>query len=571
MMYQLRYNILRILCLMALGLFHPVFGQEITKESQVETIYKIQITASYKKEISIDSLKKKHRIDVPVNVYFHRNYYKYTLYEFHNLAHAIDTMMLVMDKYKLTDAFIVKFDNDIRVDFDSDSAYMSTLSHILEKDKSDIFLIYEVQDTTASQASNDSLSTNIYIDHGVIRPILIKKDSSTNKHTNQLKSVRESLVSKTRDWTDEVLPTKTAQITSYVLTLAHNHFALFMVLVLIVYFTIFSIVIIAVILNSRIWGNHRKKRKQKLKDSYHEIIADYLFKDTDENIVPMRLFNERTKFKKNILIELIIDLYDSLEGDIADKLRALYLNLQLHKVSISKTKSWIWNIKAKGIQELASMNVEGAEQYIKKYLRSNNSELRSEAYLAFVRLNKENPFGFLDLEIKYFTPWEQLNVHAAAKKYNIEIPEFSHWLSSDNLSVITFSLKMIIIYKQQSAKNELATLVKHQNPHIRELAFQAIGELNLTELQDELIKIFDSESYINKLTILQALSKIPDSNQFDFLEKVILKSEDFRITLNAAKDLYHIGTTGKERLKQIKTSLSPDLDAIYLHITDKRI
>ena len=539
------------------------------ENSSDQIVYKIQIVSSYKIQLSIDSLRKVKKLDTPIEVYRQKNYYKYTIYEFNELINAIDTLFLVINKHKVPDAFIVKFVNSSRVSFDSD--YDKLLTFREKQNKTDISESSTINPSESIVTSNDSVDKITNINNGNSRPLLIKSDSLSGEKLKHLKNKRKSIVSIIEIWMDKHLPASLLGIGKYLLFLSYSNLVLFMVVLLIGYFVLLSVVLLVVIFTSRIWGNYRKKKTSILKDRYHEIIADYLFKEQNENIVPSVLFKQRSMLRKNILVELIIDLHDSLVGDIANKLRALYINLRLGKVSIAKTKSWKWNIKIKGFQELANMDIENAEYYIKPYLVSRNDELRSEATIAFVRLNKENPFGFLDLIVKYFTDWEQLNVHASVKKYDITIPAFKKWLLLENDAVVIFALKMVIIYKQYDAKNEIVTLISHPNELVRKLAYSAVGELGLSELITYLTKAFQNENHKNKLEILYSIGKTPHENQIDFLKESILLNNDFSIRLVALKTLYNISFSGKRQAEIIVKELKPELDDILLHITDKRI
>jgi len=64
---------------------------------------------------------------------------------------------------------------------------------------------------------------------------------------------------------------------------------------------------------------------------------------------------------------------------------------------------------------------------------------------------------------------------------NINVPEFSKWLNSENEGVVTFSLRMIKIFRQQSAFNGIIPLLKHQSITIRNEAIITLGKLGINE------------------------------------------------------------------------------------------
>ncbi len=559
------------LLIIIITMVNTVSGDQHIKNDTAKTVYKIQIRANYLKPLSADSISNLYKLDIPIDVYYHNKYYKYTIYEFTNLLHAIDTLFLAINNYHINDAFLVKFIDNKRTDFDSDHDYLKVLQKNLVEENAGIIDTNRDFGGDTSFIVEDTVQLGIYLDHGVIRPILIPQDNLADKWHSKTDLRRKSIISSLEKWLDSKLPDKVFRFVKYILLISYNQWILFLIMILILYFIVLSIVLMILVLTSRTWDAYFKRKRNRLKNNYHEIIADYLFKESNENIVPSILFKQGSRFRKNILIDVMLDLFNSLEGDIANKLRALYLNLRLERVSILKTKSRKWNMKVRGFQELSSIDAENAGKYIKRYLNSYNNELRSEAYIAFVRLNKDNPFGFLNLVDSYFTVWEQLKVHAIAVKYNVTIPDFGPWLKSKNDTVILFALRMIIIYKQQETANEIKTCLKHHNPQVRELAYTAIGELNLLDLQTDLLDSYSKETFKNRVTILNSLGRLPDEKLFSFYEKVIRECDDFRLRLNASLNLYHIGSPGQKLLFQIKEHMAPELDNIYLHVTDERI
>jgi len=92
------------------------------------------------------------------------------------------------------------------------------------------------------------------------------------------------------------------------------------------------------------------------------------------------------------------------------------------------------------------MDITEANDKISKSLKSKNDILRMEAQLALIRLNEDDPFGFLDHLTHHFTLWEQLNVYELITLHNLPIPEFSRWTTSNNKSVVIFALRMIQVF-----------------------------------------------------------------------------------------------------------------------------
>jgi hypothetical protein len=154
----------------------------------------------------------------------------------------------------------------------------------------------------------------------------------------------------------------------------------------------------------------------------------------------------------------LMSLHINYSGEIAEKLKQLFLILGFDKEVEKKLRTRFWYIKANGINIVQQMNLEQFSSTILQFVVDPNYILRSEAQVAYVNLNKRNPFVFFD-DLKYqISEWDQIKLHNALMLYeNSEIPLMGKWLKSDNESIVIFSLKMIGFYNQQE---EITTIKK---------------------------------------------------------------------------------------------------------------
>lgn len=300
------------------------------------------------------------------------------------------------------------------------------------------------------------------------------------------------------------------------------------------------------------------------------MLTDYLFDEENEGAVFYKLSNVRNNFKKLVLIDEFLRMYFNVSGEAEKKLHDLFIRLDLHKDSIRRLKKFDWTKKAKAFREITMMNIKEGGPYIEKYINSKNDTLRSEAQIAMVRLNEDDPFSFLDKLKEDFTQWEQLNVHAIVRAYNIPIPDFSRWYGSENDTVVTFAVRMATIYQQTDSFMELLDLTRHESDKVRKEVIIAIGKMQMKEGIPKLLSIYTAETYNNKIQILKALQSIPDESEIGFLVDR-MKEEDFDIQLNALKVLNNIGYKGQ----MITEEMAKDRDVTFRekvkHVKDKRI
>src|SRR4030042_1156565 len=179
-------------------------------------------------------------------------------------------------------------------------------------------------------------------------------------------------------------------------------------IVTIIISTATMIVLLIIILLNRTRMEREQKLRQFLLEKYQSLIVEYLYGDTVSDEF-MKIASDR--FRRQVLIDQIIDVSVNLKGDSEEKLSNLYKELGLCYVLIRKAYSRKWHLKVKGFRELAFMNIRDANEEIYKALNSVNEILRMEAQIALVRLSGENPFMFLSHLKSPFSIYEQITLH----------------------------------------------------------------------------------------------------------------------------------------------------------------
>jgi tetratricopeptide (TPR) repeat protein len=340
----------------------------------------------------------------------------------------------------------------------------------------------------------------------------------------------------------------------------------------IIYSTISMILLLIYILFHRNKLQKLDKIKQELKEKYQSKLMDYLF-DADNSTDVIDKINAVAKdsFKRVILADEMKDLMVNLSGDAADRMRDLYYKLNLDVDSEIKVFSSKWHIKVKGFRELAFMNIKRVNEEIVNCLQSRNPIVRMEAQLALVRLNDEDRFSFLDNIKRPFTLWEQINVHEMIVAHNLEVPDFSRWLSSPNRTVILFALRMIKVFDQKSVWEKIIPLLENEDVEIRNMAIFVLGRLKVKETLPHFKHIYKNETYENCLAILQAMRNMPDEMVLSFLKLVLDKEDDVQLQIEATKAIYEIGEVGEKALEKLMNSDYKNYQIIIKHVLDKRI
>ncbi len=338
-------------------------------------------------------------------------------------------------------------------------------------------------------------------------------------------------------------------------------------------FTIISCVVVMIILLFVILLNRRRMEKearlrQYLLEKYQGLIVDYLFGDTKaDEFRPIA----SDIYRREVLIDQMIDVSVNLKGEAGDKLNRLYRELNLDTDSVRRARSRRWHIKIKGFRELAFMNIKDGNNDIYKSLNSKNEILRMEAQIAMVRLSDDDPFAFLSHLRRPFSLWEQITLHDLIIQHELPVPDFQKWLTSANPTVAMFALRMIREFKQSYAEPEVRKALLHRDPQVSLLAVQVAGDLGMRSALETMKRMYKYQDYNNCLEIVKSMGKMPDLSMMGFLKLVLDKEDDVQLQIEATKAIENMGEEGVSTLVKIMKSEYKNYNIIVRHVLDRRI
>jgi len=319
--------------------------------------------------------------------------------------------------------------------------------------------------------------------------------------------------------------------------------------------------------------NRRRMEKearlhQYLLEKYQGLIVDYLFGSaTPEDFRAIASDN----YRRQVLIDQMIDVSINLKGEEAKKLLSLYKHLGLDRDSLSRAHSWQWHKKIKGFRELAFMNIRDGNDAIYHALNSSNELLRMEAQIALVRLSDEEPFEFLSRLERPFSLWEQITLHELLIQHEINVPGFSKWLTSSNPTVVMFALRMIREFKQHDAEEQVREVLLHKEPAVRQLAVQVSGDLEFRSTLETMKRMYKNQDYGICLEIVKSMAKMPDTAMLGFLKLVLDKEDDVQLQIEATKAIESTGEEGVKTLVKLMKSEYKNYNIIVRHVLDRRI
>lgn len=214
-------------------------------------------------------------------------------------------------------------------------------------------------------------------------------------------------------------------------------------------YSIYFFITVSLALFSSIMVIRRLKlRNQKLESRFTPIIENIL----NKNLFESAFFSEFSAYEKlfkndifrNLMMESILNLHQNYDGTYAENLENFYVDSGLINDSYKKLNSEEWQIKCKGIKELAEMNVSEAFGALVKMSKSSNKILTIVAINACIKLNGSNGIRHLARHKHSFDLWTQLNILNALKLGNLaQIQGLEYLLTSKNNSVVSLGLKAI--------------------------------------------------------------------------------------------------------------------------------
>jgi len=344
--------------------------------------------------------------------------------------------------------------------------------------------------------------------------------------------------------------------------------------VVILYSIITLVVLLIIILLNRNRLQREEKQRSYLNEVYQQKLMDYLFEEEKREEARTELEEiASNEFNRQLLIDQMIDLSINLKGEIKETIKELYLHLGLKEDSLKYAHSKKWHECVKGIRELAYMNIREAAGRILESLNSKNEIVRMEAQIAMVRLSDENPYHFLHFMEKPLAVWEQVTLHELLIQHNLKVPAFKEWFESENLSVVNFALEMTAWFKQTSSGKEVIGLFEHANEDIRNTAYRVCGEIGLENSLPAMKKVYETETYKNKLEILTSFAKIPEEQHLGFLKSVLDMEEDVQLQIQATKAMENTDEPGISMLIKLMKSKSEykNYQIIIRHVLDGRI
>ena len=282
---------------------------------------------------------------------------------------------------------------------------------------------------------------------------------------------------------------------------------------------LFSIVAMAALYLRRWQMNIKEKRKAALRFRYQYFIYDAIAgKQKDKEFSSVEMIVNRfkreelnTTTKKQIMIDLLIELKQSFSGESARQFAHLYTGLGLHNHSIKLLSSTNHINRIKGMREMSELDYHcsALEKAIAKWQNSEDQLLANEARLAALRSNSSLKFGFLKDNSQPVDEWLYLQIHRQLTLTpSDKRPLLAQWLKGNNPHAIRFILSMIRDLEQYQSVIEVIPLLYHTDDKVKLAAIHCLEYLSVKEAASPLFNVLDSEDEQLRIAAIVAIGHL---------------------------------------------------------------
>ena len=284
----------------------------------------------------------------------------------------------------------------------------------------------------------------------------------------------------------------------------------------------------------------RKKKRDSLTMKFKELsfepISNLLF---EHSLQELQSF-DRNKFEsffpvdhlkdnlfKDVMILEIISLNKNMKGEFKTKLKTIYRKLGLDAHSIQKLSSKKWDVITSGIVEINEMDVVEAVEKVKKFAKSENFYVRSNAVATLLNISNDPELKVLVDQDFPLSRWQQM---------------------------VYFRIIKFINNSQEKVKVDL--LFESKNESVRVFGYKLVRYLGLFEMLEILVNKYKNASIPEKLEMIKCFDAFSYQDSLNLLHRD-LATADKGLFLGIVAVLKNIGNPISEviMLEKLKSDL----------------
>lgn len=304
------------------------------------------------------------------------------------------------------------------------------------------------------------------------------------------------------------------------------------------------------------------------------IVGVLFSEEVDDGIKALNYEFERRRDSsgyKNYVVNELIKAKGDFSGSSGSDLILLYERLNLDRYSFGKLHKLRWHIKAKGIQELGTMQQLKYRKEIFWLANDKHELVRNEAQCAMVSFFGWTGLSFLHVIEHQMSQWHQVQL---LNKLNGVKPEdlgdLKTWMESSNDSVVVFAIKLATLYNCPEVYQNVVNCLQSPNHQAKISALEYLRRMPQEDTTDRLISNYYSEDTDYRLTVIDVLKDIGSEKEVQFL---ITELDDWNnnVKAAAAHSISVLHPLGNSFFKTYLFADTKPWKEIFLQITNNRI
>lgn len=309
----------------------------------------------------------------------------------------------------------------------------------------------------------------------------------------------------------------------------------------------------------------RHNRLQKtLENSVPEIVklfADILF--TDKNYSEQEIF---TKFEEivdevnreslDIAVGILVDFKN--EHKESEKYPLIISALGIVEHLERKFDSRSNSEKIDAFQEAFVLDLNKFDSKVLRYAYSKNKMIRSEARNSYLALSTNDPYRFFDEFDRDLSKWDEIELmqYLELQKERGNLEGLGKWINySKNESLVVFLIKMVGYFKQKGINEILIEKLEDDNVLVRAEAILTLGQLNISDTEQELIDRYFTEPEICQVAIVKTIRKFNSGKSLNFLQEIFNETNNTDTKKIIAEAILNYSYEGKIAFQNLKNSL----------------
>ena len=309
----------------------------------------------------------------------------------------------------------------------------------------------------------------------------------------------------------------------------------------------------------------RHNRLQKtLENSVPEIVklfADILF--TDKNYSEQEIFtkyedivDEVNRESLDIGVGVLVDFKN--EHKESEKYPLIISALGIVEHLERKFDSRSNSEKIDAFQEAFVLDLNKFDSKVLRYAYSKNKMIRSEARNSYLALSTNDPYRFFDEFDRDLSKWDEIELmqYLELQKERGNLEGLGKWINySKNESLVVFLIKMVGYFKQKGINEILIEKLEDDNELVRAEAILTLGELNISETEQELIDRYFTEPEICQVAIVKTIRKFNSGKSLNFLQEIFNETNNTDTKKIIAEAILNYSYEGKIAFQNLKNSL----------------